>query len=276
MVNTVCRGIFYRRHLPGHDRSPFTVTVQFVFIVFENMFLGGYNPNLDKTRRETIFMNFKHLSLVLVPVSLVLCQSIIACTPSATPAPPAIPTTPTSPSTQPDTQPPSQPAQEESGIAALNLIDEPLPDKKLDVELVYSGGDQPGLCYLGSYAILAKYNDNAIDFTGVVANSGIGVSSRYIPQANLLIGGFSIGCIGTAAGNQGYEYYISALKGADITDTFLAADFPANAEEVMLVENGENALTLLKRLISKNHLSLILLTGRLFLTIWAQNISTII
>jgi len=127
-----------------------------------------------------------------------------------------------------------------------------MSEKRLNVELVYSGGELPGLCYLGSYAMLAKFKDSDIDFTDVIANSGIGSSALYIPEANILLDGFFLQSIATAARNQGFDYYVAALEGATITDNFLAPDFTKGAKQVLSAESEDEAFDLLKRLISSN------------------------
>lgn len=153
----------------------------------------------------------------------------------------------------PETPPPS-PSPESPALilAELNLAAEPLAEKKLSVEKVYSSDDESGLCYLGSYAMLAKFNDSDINFADVVANSGIATSALYIPEVNLLVHGFVIGSIGVAARNQGFDYYIVALKGAKVTDEFLAADLPKDAKQVLSLESEDEAFELLKRLISSD------------------------
>ena len=132
----------------------------------------------------------------------------------------------------------------------MNLVTEPLAEKRLDVELVYSGADRPALCYLGAYAMLAKFRDNNIDFTEVIANSGIGASAFYIPQVNMLTDGSFLKSIQMSAINQGFDYYIIAEKGAMITDDFMCPDLPVDAKEVLWMENSDEAFELLKRLLS--------------------------
>ncbi|MFC1957543.1 C39 family peptidase [Chloroflexota bacterium] len=135
-------------------------------------------------------------------------------------------------------------------LAELNLVAEPLAEKRLSVEKIYSGGEGVGLCYLGSYAMLAKFADNDIDFSDVITNCGIATSAFYVPEINLLLNGFEIGSMAVAAGNQGFDYYIAALKGAGLTDEFLAANLVEEAKQIVSVNNEEEAFELLKRLIS--------------------------
>lgn len=165
----------------------------------------------------------RNLVSVLVVLTLALFLVMVSCAPSVTPAP---------------------------LLAGLNLVAEPLTEKRLDVELVYSGADQPGLCYLGSYVMLAKFNDSNIDFTDVVANSGFGTNALYIPAVNILSDGLFLQSIGYAAINQGFDYYLAALEGARITDDFMASDLPKEAKEVISLETEDEVFNLLKRLIS--------------------------
>jgi hypothetical protein len=132
------------------------------------------------------------------------------------------------------------------------LAAEPADEQKLDVALVYAGGEGPGFCYLGGYAMLAKYDDPGISFTDVIANSGVGASAVYIAPANLLMNGYSIGCIGLAALHQGFDYYLAALKGAQLTDEFFAENLVSDARDVILLDSGDSAFNLLKRLVTSD------------------------
>jgi len=163
-------------------------------------------------------------------------------------------TTETSTSTPATTAPPatSEPATSTppSVLSGLNLPAEFLPEKRLDVEMVYSSGDGPGYCYLGSYAMLARFADSDIDFTEVIAGSGVAASAVYIAPVNLLMNGAGIGCIGTAAGNQGFAYYLAATEGAKLTDEFFAASLVSDARENIALEDEGEAFALLRKLLS--------------------------
>ncbi len=197
-----------------------------------------------------MFFRSRNFVSVFVVLTLALSLVMTSCAPSVTPAPPSILSP--EPSSAPPATPPAPPEPPPPPLAELNLVAEPVAGMRLDVELVYSGGDLPGLCYLGGYAMLAKFNDSDIDFTDVVANSGIGSSALYIPEVNILNDGSFLQSIGLAAKNQGFDYYIAALKAATITDTFLAADFPKDAKQVLSAESEDEAFELLKRLISSD------------------------
>ena len=141
---------------------------------------------------------------------------------------------------------------EDSTLEDIKLVQEPLIEKRLEVKKIYSGGDGPGLCYLGTYAMLAKHQDDNIDFSKVIANSGVATSAHYVPEINLLLNGFEIGSIAVAAKNQGFEYYIAALEGASLTDQFMAMNLVEDAKGVLSVEDEEAAFSLMKRLISSS------------------------
>ena len=176
---------------------------------------------------------------VLASLILVLFLVMTICAPS--------------PGLSPEPSPPVTPEPSPGApiLTELGLVAESLAEKRLNVEKVYSGGtDEPALCYLGSYAMLAKFADSSINFTDVVANSGIGTSAFYIPQVNIMNDGSFLRSIGLAAINQGFDYYIVALKGARITDDFLSPDFPKGAKQVLLLENEDEVFELLRRLIS--------------------------
>ena len=85
-----------------------------------------------------------------------------------------------------------------------------------------------------------------------VSPAGIATSAFYVPEINLLLNGFEIGSIAVAAGNQGFDYYIAALKGAGLTDEFLAANLVEEAKQIISVNDEEEAFRLLKRLISSD------------------------
>ncbi|MBL7124809.1 MAG: hypothetical protein ISS51_01770 [Dehalococcoidales bacterium] len=194
-----------------------------------------------------LYRNRKFVS-VLASLTLVLFLVMTSCAPSPGLSPE--PSPPVTPEPSPPITP--EPSPVAPILTELGLVAEPLTEKRLDVELVYSGGDETGLCYLGSYAMLAKFSDSDITFTDVVANSGIGASALYIPQVNLFMDGSFLRSIGLAARNQGFDYYIAALKGATITDDFLAPDLPMEAKQVFWVESEDEAFKLLKRLISSD------------------------
>ena len=178
------------------------------------------------------------------------------CTVNWVPAPSPEPSTPApsapSPSTPAPSLEPSTPAPSAPVLTELNLVAEPLAEKKLDVEMIYSGDDDSGLCYIGSYVMLAKFADSDIDFSDVIANCGIATSALYVPEINLLLNGFGIGSIAVAAGNQGFDYYIVALKDAKLTDEFLATNLVEDAKQIISMKSEDEAFELLKRLISSD------------------------
>jgi len=188
---------------------------------------------------------------VLTSLILVLFLVMTSCAPSSAPAPSPTPPVTPEPSLPPSPEPSPEPSPAAPILAELNLPAEPLVEKKLNVEKIYSGSDyEPALCYLGSYAMLANFANSSIDFADVIANSGYGTSALYIAPANMLVEGYFLWSIGLAAGNQGFDYYIAALTGAAITDDFLAPDLPREAKQVFWMESEDEVFNLLKRLIS--------------------------
>lgn len=203
-------------------------------------------------------MTFRNRQPIYVLLALVLALLLVitGCTSSSSPSDEtsngATSDNGTTTDTSSDNGTPTESEPSGEPLAGLNLVDEPLATKRLDVAKIYSGGDGPGLCYLGSYAMLAKFADSAIDFTDVIANCGIATSALYIPEINLLLDGFEVGSIAVAAGNQGFDYYIAALEGAQLTDEFLAANLVEDAQQIISMEDEDGIFELLKRLISSD------------------------
>lgn len=135
-------------------------------------------------------------------------------------------------------------------LAGLGIVDEPLAEKRLDVGLIFSGTDEPALCYLGSYSMLAAYADNTIDLPEVIASSGYGVNGYYIEPANMLVDGLFLWSIGQSAQHLGFDYYVSAQKGGAITNDFISEKLAGGAEQILWMNDGDASFDLLKRLIS--------------------------
>ncbi len=73
--------------------------------------------------------------------------------------------------------------------------------------------EAPGLCYLGAFATLALFNDPDLDFTEIVAYSGIGVTAKNIVPFVGLTNDFLGNSIITAAENLGYNFGLGLLSG---------------------------------------------------------------
>jgi len=196
-----------------------------------------------------MFLGCHKFASVFASLTLVLFLVMTSC---ALSPPPLTPSPEPSPLVTPESSSPSLPTPTASVLTELNLVAEPLAKKKLDVEMIYSGDDDSGLCYIGSYVMLAKFADSDIDFSDVIANCGIATSALYVPEINLLLNGFGIGSIAVAAGNQGFDYYIVALKDAKLTDEFLATNLVEDAKQIISMKSEDEAFELLKRLISSD------------------------
>jgi len=71
----------------------------------------------------------------------------------------------------------------------------------------------PGLCYLGAFAMLALFDDPDLDFTEIVAYSGIGVTAKNIVPFIGLTNDFKGNSIITGAENLGYNFGLGLLSG---------------------------------------------------------------
>ena len=71
----------------------------------------------------------------------------------------------------------------------------------------------PGLCYLGAFAMLALFDDPDLDFTEIVAYSGIGVTAKNVVPFIGLTNDFQGNSIITGAENLGYNFGLGLLSG---------------------------------------------------------------
>jgi hypothetical protein len=71
----------------------------------------------------------------------------------------------------------------------------------------------PGLCYLGAFAMLALFDDPDLDFTEIVAYSGIGVTAKNVVPFIGLTNDFKANSIITGAENLGYNFGLGLLSG---------------------------------------------------------------
>lgn len=106
--------------------------------------------------------------------------------------------------------------------------------------------DIPAMCYLGAFAMLILFDNSNLDFTDVIAYSGLGSNAEY-DSANGLTAGYFEKSIIFAAKNLGYEYALG-VKADGKANTFLA-DFKASASETEYFENEEEAFDYLKGII---------------------------
>lgn len=75
-----------------------------------------------------------------------------------------------------------------------------------------------GLCYLASFAMLALYDDSNLDFSDVIAYSGIGTTINVGPDG--LGVGYGLNGITTAADNLGYELALGIRGGGMVGSNF--------------------------------------------------------
>ncbi len=73
--------------------------------------------------------------------------------------------------------------------------------------------EAPGLCYLGAFAMLALFDDPDLDFTEIVAYSGIGVTAKNLVPGRGLSNDFQGNSIITGAENLGYNFGLGLLSG---------------------------------------------------------------
>ena len=75
-----------------------------------------------------------------------------------------------------------------------------------------------GLCYLASFAMLAMYDDSGLNFSDVIAYSGIGTTINFGPEGMGI--GYGLGGIINAADNLGYELALGILDGGTVGSNF--------------------------------------------------------
>lgn len=114
---------------------------------------------------------------------------------------------------------------------------------QLSLSRVYTGG---GLCYLGSFAMLAKHADPNLSFSDVVAYSGVGTHAKFWPHVGQLNNGYMEGSIINAAKNLGYNLVLGIGSGAK-TDRFMEA-----TSETKSFNSQNEALNYLKYVIASN------------------------
>jgi len=73
--------------------------------------------------------------------------------------------------------------------------------------------EAPGLCFLGAFAMLALFDDPDLDFTEIVAYSGIGVTAKNELGRAGLTNDFKGNSIITGAENLGYNFVLGLLSG---------------------------------------------------------------
>jgi hypothetical protein len=100
-----------------------------------------------------------------------------------------------------------------------------------------------GLCYLASFAMLALYDDSSLDFSDVIAYSGIGTTINVGPDG--LGVGYGLNSINTAADNLGYELALGILD-----DGVVGSNFESEEITVTTFNNQSEAFNYLANTIA--------------------------
>ncbi len=125
-------------------------------------------------------------------------------------------------------------------------------EKRLGVPLMYTGyNDEAALCYLGAYGMAAKYADQGIDFTDIVAYSDTGTDVRYWGGGFISNGVEESGLI-IASKKLGFDYVFGLGKGGKDSDYDLDEPYRMKdeAKEVVYFNDDEEALQFLKKAIA--------------------------
>lgn len=131
-------------------------------------------------------------------------------------------------------------------------------DYQLDVELVYSGNqDRPGLCYLGAFSMLVKYQESEIEFCDIVAASGIGTSAGYVEndESSFLGNGIGEACIIHSANNLNTSFTLGLKDGGNDSASYYPSQlrFGNQAKEVIYFEDSEDSFAHLKSVVSSGN-----------------------
>ncbi len=125
----------------------------------------------------------------------------------------------------------------------------------LDVPLIYSGMDSlPGLCYLGAASMLVKYEHPELDFSDIIALSGMGSSALHIDfetMPSMLTNAYMDQGIVFMLNNLSADFVLGLKRGGQGSDTFQPAMLPFedNAAYQLTFESSENAVTALKSIL---------------------------
>jgi len=156
------------------------------------------------------------------------------------------------PEETPEEIPEEKPVEETSKPAITNPLNVPRVNTAAHIVLEEDDDgpmeeeDQPGLCYLGSFAMLALFDDLSLDLADVIAYSGVGSIADYDSRMGLN-NAYKERSIITASQNLGYSYIVGAKSGGKI-NSFMA-DFKSSASEVKNFKNEEEAFNHLKQII---------------------------
>ena len=149
--------------------------------------------------------------------------------------------------------------QEDLSIQATFDLPDALPTVMLDVPLIYSGYNKmPGLCYLGSAGMLVRYAHPEIDFSDVVAFSGVGSSALHLDfpeMPSALISPYMDQSIVFMANNLGMPFVLGFQSGGVGSDNFQPAALPfeENSSNLLQVADKAQAEKTLKQALSAGY-----------------------
>lgn len=135
------------------------------------------------------------------------------------------------------------------------------PDNyQLDVPAIYSGLEKiPGLCYLGSFAMMAKYHCPELEFYDVVACSGVGAKVEYIEPFGdslpFLGNGIGEASIILATQNLNASFILCLHEeGCDSAPYYPPQlRFGEQAEEIIYFDSSDKSLNYLKEIIASGY-----------------------
>lgn len=127
--------------------------------------------------------------------------------------------------------------------------------KMIETPLLYSGSNNlPGLCYLGAAGMLVKKEHPELDFTDIIALSGVGSSALHLnfpEMPSMLNSAYTDQSIVFMIKNLNAGYALGYLAGGTGSDIFQPAELPfeKNASHLISFENKEMAYETLKRVV---------------------------
>ncbi len=133
-----------------------------------------------------------------------------------------------------------------------------LDEYQLDVELVYSGNqERPGLCYLGAFSMLLRYEEPEIEFCDIIAASGIGPNAGYVGENESASLGNGIGeaCIILSSNNLNTSYTLGLKDGGNDSASYYSSQlrFGKQAKEVIYFDDAEDSFAHLKSVVSSGN-----------------------
>ncbi len=192
-------------------------------------------------------------TLLAIVIFLLLQQVVTGCA-SSTPA-----------TSRATSQAPISPFED----LELDLAVTAPPSYQLAVTPIYSG---QGLCFLGSFVMLAKYDEPSIDFSDCICSSGLGPSGFHVPDKPTglrfsFYGGMEAS-LALMPRNLGYNLIVGVGKGGRIDSQLsepikvgTAAKLPDlkdvsvrnEAKRIEYFDNVDGAFSFLKRVVASGY-----------------------